>query len=318
MSSERVIINEDRLASTIDIILAAKQNKTFVFSEGYFSPEEPYINSLISVGEKIGNPDFAADALFLTTSLIRGNRTKLFFSDRIIDEDNIRKYSWIFEPKKVISAGNANTVEAGRQFFKPAGYCITALDNWHYNCRVIDINGGSISRCFDNLDGDWSRIEKFVYLRNRAKSSEKIKAGSLLNYGQHLAYLAFQWLSYYNLYEFTNIDTIPVDFQLARIAIQTDSVVLKGEPNVDEVIARGLTPAFMKICAEKKIDPREVSQVLWSFGSEGCNNKLHSTCPLGDRCVRYITSKKYQRDGKFSDEDEGRHEYVNLSFPFEV
>ncbi len=308
MSIERVIIDEQRLTQVIKTVLATKDNKEFVFAGNYISPEVPYVDSLIKVGNELKNPDFASNALFLTTALIRGNNTRSFFNSRLVDPRNILENSWIFEPEKVLSKGKVLTEETCRKFFRPAGYCVNAIYNWFYNCQVIKNNGGSITRCFDNLDGDWKRIEKFVYLRNRAKTSEKIKAGSLLNYGQHLTYLAFQWLSYYGLYKFTNLKTIPVDFQLARISIQTDAIAINGNPNVDEIITRGLTPAFIKVCKENSFDPREVSQALWSFGNEGCNNKLHGECPLENLCVRYITSKKYQTSGRLSSKDEGRYE----------
>lgn len=304
MNAERVVLNEKRLTEVVQIVLETRRGQKFVFSEGYISPEEPYVNLLKEYGERIDNPAFAVNAIFLSTSLVRGNRTREFL-EKLTDPEKIATYAWIFDPAQVVLRGDKATQKACLEFFRPRGYCRDAIPKWSHNSQIIMNNGGDVRNFFDKFDGDANATAKAIYVRNRAKTWEK--EGTFWGYGQKLTHLAIQWISLYGLYDFKNIEHLPVDFQTARIAIQTDALTLTGEVNADEVIARTLMPGIRKICLEKGIDPREISQALWTFGSEGCNNKRHEDCPLANICVRYITSKSYQRTGKFSSLDEGRY-----------
>jgi hypothetical protein len=305
MNAERVVLNEKRLIEVIQVVLETRRGQKFVFSEGYTSPEEPYINLLKEHGKRISNPAFAVNAVFLSTSLVRGNRTRPFL-ENISDADKIANYAWIFDPAQVLQRGDKATQKACLEFFRPPGYCRDAIPKWYHNSQVIMNNGGDVRNFFNKFDGDANTIAKAIYVRNRAKIWEK--EGTFWGFGPKLSHLAIQWISLHGLYDFKNIEHLPVDFQIARIAIQTDALTLTSEANADEVIARGLMPGIRKICLEKGIDPREVSQALWTLGSEGCNNKRHNDCPLANICVRYITSKSYQRTGRFNSQDEGRYE----------
>lgn len=307
MTIENVIVNKDRLSNVIQTVLQAQENRIHVFSKDQISPEEPFIALLIEHGNKIRNSAFAPNALFLTVSLIRGNKTGPFLTT-LTDQERIIQHAWIFMPEEVLSRGEKETEKACMSFFEPPGYCRDVLSKWTHNCQILRQNNGDIRIFFDRHNGDAEEIAKAIFVRNRAKTWEKTNKSTFLGYGPKLTYLALQWISLYGLYDFKNIKNLPVDFQIARIAIQTNAITFpNGEANVDSVITRNLLPAIREICSEKNIDPREVSQTLWALGSRACNKKLHLNCPLENTCQIYITSNYYQRTGKFKAEDEGRY-----------
>jgi hypothetical protein len=204
------------------------------------------------------------------------------------------------EPDEVMEA-------ALRSFFQPRGYNANSIKAWKYNLAILEEKyDGDFRNFLKANENDAPKVVKALYVRNRAKTKEK--EGTFRRYGPKLATLAVQWIAQYKLCELKNAEKIgvPLDFQLARIFIQTDGVLLKGRVNVDSVVYRTLMPKIKQICKDEGIDPREVSETLWLIGSQLCSSRLHDQCPLESICTKLISSNSYQREGILDPTDIGR------------
>lgn len=101
---------------------------------------------------------------------------------------------------------------------------------------------------------------------------------------------------------------IPVDFQVSRVMIQTNAVVLKEPCSTQDVSVRIILPVLTEIFESEKINPRLVSEAIWFIGSRCCNKSRHDLCPISDLCTSLISRESYDRSGKFDPADVGRYD----------
>lgn len=244
---------------------------------------------------------------FLTTAFILGSDTGKFFG-RLKNADVLEHYSWIFDPKEALLKSDEAIKKGCAEFFRPAGYNSWVVHEWPYNLRLLgQIYEGDIRKFFDSHNGDSEKIIEALMVRPRAKSKEKRDKNAFTRYGPKIAALVVQWMRQYGLYKFrdSHEGRVPVDFQVARVLIQTGAVILNQPENAHQVTTT-IDRALMQICSENGWQSREVSEALWNIGNLGCNNRNHDKCPVSNECVKLISRKPYDKNGKFDPKDTGR------------
>jgi hypothetical protein len=307
MNTERLRVDRNRIEEVVSKVLTAKEQRQFIFAEDITPPEQPFVDLMIKTGNEMGKDSFAVNALFLTTTFCFGDRTKNFFR-RITNKERLNEYSWFFIPEEVVKQEPKYVEGLCHKLFGPLSYNGNATSGWFYNCKIlVEKYDGDVRNFFKEHEDDAQKIVKALYVRNRAKTSEKI--GKFRRFGPKLAHLAVQWTTQYKLYELNNLENagLPVDFQLGRIMIQTEGIRLHSPVNTDAVVYRTLLPLLTEICREKGWDSRKVSDALWTLGSNCCGYGKHNQCPVEDLCTSRISSKPYQDKGLFDPTDNGRY-----------
>jgi hypothetical protein len=245
--------------------------------------------------------NLALNALFLTSTSVFAERTSWIFQ-RITSETLINRYLWLFDPSEVVRKGNRLTSLAAHNFIRPGGYNAIALKQWHHNCLVIkDKYGGSVANFFEANGNDSQRIYEALVV----KPQEKGKVG-FRRFGEKLAALLIQWVNRYNLHPLTGDAGVPIDFQVGRISIQTKALEVNA-PLHKNTATRLLRPAFNQVVTELGISPAEISQAFYTIGSQACNPRLHTGCPLNSVCTSLISREPFDRKGVFDPKDTGRY-----------
>lgn len=298
MSIERIAVDKERIAGVIGICLEARQDQTFIFSKDIIPPEERYIGLLKQYSQEIGDDRFLLNALFLTTTMVFASNTQRFFRG-ISNYDQLEEYSWIFMPEIVVSMDEDEVKEACRKFLKPAGYSQNALKQWVHNCKVLtEKYDGDLRNFFSENSDDAIKIIRSLEVFPRAHSADK---KDFRRYGPKLSRLFLQWVQQYELYSLENADEfgLPIDFQVARIIIQTGGLRLDGPAQAHSLTYKVLLPLLISLCSEKGWEPKDVSNTLWSIGNNCCNTKRHDQCPVNNSCEGQISRKPYDKDGMF-------------------
>lgn len=299
---ERIILDRALLEKLVVQAVEARENKEGIFAQTIIPPEEDFIKLAREHGEK-----FALHALFfLSTTIFADNSTTLL--RRVSIPESFEAFAWLFDPVKVVS--QPEKVEAAaKQYIKP-GYNENALFEWEHNARVIlGKYEGDLRNFFAEHNYDAPSILKALVGPKRKAGYEGFR-----RFGQKIGSLFLLWADVYHLAELKRIEEIgiPVDFQVIRLAIQTDAVKLPfGEVHKHHLVSK-LVPVFKEICKEiseeREIHPDFISKSLWYIGHLCCNKYEHSSCPLEGMCKRLISRKLLDQKGVIVPEDVGRHE----------
>jgi hypothetical protein len=249
------------------------------------------------------------NAVFLTTAFVFGDETGRLFQ-RITNSTNLNAYSWIFDPNQSNIKSDEEIMAGCTSFFQPAGYNRVVVPQWPYNLRLLlERYDSDVRNFFDIHGGDMEKIIKALIVRPRAKTVEKIKKGAFTRYGPKIAPLVVQWIDQYGLYEFdeTSRGRLPIDFQVARVLIQTGGIVL-DQPENSHQVTTAVGETFKQLTDDNGWESRLISEALWNIGNQGCNKKQHEACPVEQECDRLISRTPYDRGGKFDPKDVGRWE----------
>jgi hypothetical protein len=303
MSPEQITVDKRRMTEVITAILNPPVNQEILIPTEIEPPEKKFIDLINQYP-----PPFPLNALFLTTTMVFADNTRSLFK-KITHKDLLNHYAWIFMPDKIIEAANqgTNIVDACRKFFRPGGYNGNALDQWLHNCQVLqNIYDGDIKKFFKENNGDAVRTVNALVVRPRAKTSEKPE---FRRFGPKIASLFVQWVGFYDLYQLQNINqiSIPIDFQIARIAIQCRAIDFQTPITADLITRRRLSPLITDICQENNFIPANVSEAMWEVGNQRCNKRQHRGCPVENLCTRIISRIPYDKGGKFDPTDIGRY-----------
>ena len=308
IEQQRYQIDKDRAKSVIEKALAGREARTGFFATN-FQPEKQFIEIAQEYGTQTENEAFCLNALFMTTPFVIAQNTGQFFN-RITDAKLLNDYAWIFDPSTAInettSDPNGVLRKACLDYFRPAGYSVNALGQWMHNLSVLnEKHQGDIRNFFRECEDDAVKVVDALVVRPRAKSSEKT---GFRRYGPKLARLFVQWVNQYELYVLKNSGEVgvPVDFQIARVLIQTDAIPLSEPVQAHTITHKVLLPMFTELCNENGFKPQEVSEALWTIGSVGCSNRRHEDCPVASLCNRMISRNPYDRGGMFDPTDVGR------------
>jgi hypothetical protein len=306
---EQLQVDENQVHQVISTALEAKRTGMGIFSPDIPMPERSFIDLAKLHEAQIGDPLFALHALFLVTTLAFNQNTRAFFN-RITKPSSFEKYYWLFQPAVVVKfaqespESNQIILDALDDYFTPAGYAGNALAEWVHNCRVImnDKNKGDLRNFFTQNDNDALKIVKALVVAERTKSKYK---PDFRRFGPKLAPLVIQWINQYGLYRFTNVDKIgpPVDFQLSRVFIQTKGIIippdLKEGAQAHYLMNVILGPLLKTMCIANNLDPRLVSEALYTIGNRLCGKRKHLECPIASLCTRKMYSQKKIVKGRF-------------------
>jgi len=279
-------IDEDRALLVISTALRQREN-----AEEIELPEEHYYKFLCEQGL---DERQRLNALFLTSTMILQSRTGVFLDRLSNNPDNFSEYAWIFEPSEVVQRGEKETKETCKKYLVPMGRQQNALEGWYHNCEVLhDKYDDDIRNFFQKHDNDAEKIWKALYVGPRVKTWQK----EFRRLGPKLSALFLQWVGKFDLYPLENIDTfgLPVDIQIARIAVQTGIVNLNSEIDIHHLTFNILLPLITKLCKEMEWRCRDVSEALWLLGSEGCSKRteeIEETCPLRKHCTQELVPSK--------------------------
>lgn len=303
MGIEAIKINRNRIIEVINTSLRVKEKGLGFFKE--IPPEQNYIDLLKKHGEEIGDEKFALQALFFTTTIVRGDDTEQLFK-RIADENLIKRFDWIFKPDEVLKRKD-KVIDACFQFFRPGGYNSDAFGQWVHNSNILENKfGGNLNNYFEHYHDDATEIINALMVRPRAKTFEK---PDFRRFGPKLSRLFIQWVNQYGFYNLKNTDKngIPIDFQIGRILIQTKGVEISKPTKTHDISHRVLIPVLTEIFTSEGFNPQLVSETLWTIGSRGCNKKRHQICPLENICTSLISRDPYDDGGVFDPRDVGRY-----------
>jgi len=297
-----IIVDEARILATIERALEARRNKEGLFIQAVVPPERDFIELAKKYGEEIGSEVFVLHALFfLSTTIYADDSTRLL--KRVAKPQQFRHYAWIFQPEKVHEYSNSEVVWAAKQLIKP-GYNVRALADWQHNASVIvEKYDGDLRNFFAEHDNDAPKILKALVGPARKKDWEGFR-----RFGPKLGRLFLQWVQQYGLADLKNTEEIgvPVDFQVARLIIQTGGIHLSEPTHKGVLQEKILTLALAKLCQQNKLSPQLVSETLWLIGNRCCNNYAHHLCPLACRCDRLISRSPFDESGFFDPADVGR------------
>jgi hypothetical protein len=304
MSCEGVTAYPDRIEEVVRTSIQAMKNKEGLFAFVDPQPEKPFIELA-----KTRGPEFALNATFLISTMVIGSKTEPFFR-RISVPERFEKFSWLFKPNEAVRRTDEQITNACYEYFIPAGRQAEPIPQWPYNCRKLANDySGSVREYFRKRDYDALRIYKDIVKWPRARTKDK----EITRLGPKLTKLMIQWVRDYNLCELTNSDEVgvPVDFQLTRVMIQTRGLILDEPKNCHQLVQNVLPDEFDRL-SRKGYRPEDISKSLWTIGSGGCSYKKHDECPVKDLCTRLISSKIYDREGKFDPKSVGRYKWSSL------
>lgn len=300
MSHEGITTYPDRIEEVVKLSIQAMKSREGLFEYFDPQPERHFIDLVKAKGQ-----EFALNAVFLTSTMVLGGQTARLFK-RISDSDRFEENSWLFEPNEVVGKRPSTVISALFNYIRPAGRESASIFQWQYNCRLIRKKyGGFVSNYLKARDNDALRVYKDLVVRPRAKTYEK----EIRRFGPKIAKLFIQWVREYELFPLGNMENVglPVDFQVARVVIQTGGLNLE-EPVGAHFMTHDLLPEIFKEMVERGYKQEEISKALWSIGSGGCGPKKHDLCPVKDRCTRLISSFPYDRRGIFDPRDVDRYQ----------
>lgn len=301
MGIENITVNRGRIQEVITCALEARQDRTHLFSQEILAPEKEFVDLIKAYSVLERDERFAANALFLTTSLVFAEDTAAFFK-RISDPELFSKYSWLFIPEIVLIT--LEVEDSCKKYFRPGGYSQIALNQWQHNCRLmVEKYGGDIRNFFKENDNDAVKIVNALVVYPRKKDKEGFR-----RFGPKLARLIVQWVKQYDLYPLSNTEKVgvPIDFQVARLLVQTNGLTFENPVRQNDVAVKILTPLLVTLCEENGWDPKDVSETLWFIGNMGCNERRHQDCPLDDKCTSLLSRTLYDSKGLIDPTDIGR------------
>lgn len=294
-----VHFDEERIALVIHQITQARDQKTGLFRWDIKPPEEAFVNLCKE------NLVFPLNALFLLTTTVYADNSARQFT-RICEPASFRKYKWLFDVKKVSRRTNSSVIDAGMAYLTP-GYNGRALSYWKHNASLIqDQFGGDLNEFFRILGYDAPTILSVL-----AQPKDKASYDGFRGYGPKLSRLFLLWADYYKLtfkpLKRINEIGIPIDFQVARLLIQTSGINLSRETHKHWVQNPNLQEILVDAIEKDGHSPLYVSEGLWFTGSICCNSRLHTICLLASECTSLISREPYDRRGSFNPKDVGRN-----------
>lgn len=313
---EQVILDEIRLRKVVIYAVDAYQGRKDIFAREVVPPEEPFMKLARAYGREVyggqeGADRFARDALLLLmTTLYADNST--FQLRRVSNPESFKKFAWLFMPAEVIKRSKEEVVAAAKEYIRP-GYNVMALPLWQHNARVIkEKYKGDLINFFAEHDFDAPEILKALIGPARKTDYEGFH-----RFGQKLGSLFLLWIDAYDLARLERIYEIgiPVDFQVTRLAVQTEALRLPHgavhKHHVVNTVANSLKRICQESAKERNISPDFISKALWNIGHLCCNSYDHGSCPLRGICTSLISRTPLDKLGLIDPRDVGRFEKPN-------
>lgn len=300
-----IIVDQEHILSVVQRALEGRKNKEGIFAseQEVIPPEKDFIELMQHWGKLKGSERYTSNALFFTTTTVYADNSTRQFK-YMSDKFNYLRHGWIFDPDLVVRRKNSQVIRAANDLIRP-GYNRQALERWQHNAQVL----------VDNYEGDVGCLfAKHNYnapaiLDTLMGPRRKEKWTGFHRFGPKLGRLFLQWAHQYKLAPLKNMEAIgvPVDWQVARIVIQTGGVAIDHPVNKHWILDKTLIPLFTSLCQENGFSSQEVSETLWLIGNRCCNDEKHDLCPLSSLCTRYISRDPLDRNGLFDPTDRGRY-----------
>lgn len=313
---EQVILDKVRLKEVVICAVDAYREGRGVFARRIIPPEEPFIRLARVYGREVyegeeGEDRFARDALFLLmTTLYADNSTSQL--RRVSNPESFRRFAWLFMPAEVIKRPKEEVVAAAKEYIRP-GYNVMALPLWQHNARVIkEKYKGDLINFFAEHDFDAPEILEVLMGPARKTDYEGFH-----RFGQKLGSLLLLWIDAYELAKLERIYEIgiPVDFQVTRLAVQTEALRLPHgavhKHHVVNTLVNSLKGICQELAEERDISPDFISKALWNIGHLCCNSYDHGSCPLRRMCTSLISRTPLDRLGLIDPRDVGRFKKPN-------
>lgn len=312
-----IVIDERRVLIVVKRLFKARAEGSGFF-KGVTVPEEGFVKLIKEFEEKERIDGFALHALFfMTSTLFADNSTRAL--NFVSEPWRFRLYSYLFQPEKVVTRSEDQLLKDANDFIRP-GYNRRAIEKWMHNARVI-VNkyDGKLINFFAQHDMYVPAIlpaligPKRKHIWNRHKSANDPdyykEWDGFHRFGDKIARLFLLWVHKYDVARLKNIDEIgiPIDFQVMRVLAQTAGYNL-DEPTHKGPVLKALIPFFTEFCKKYNFSPLDVAELIWLVGHTGCNNYLHTTCPLAEFCDKLISRKPLDSAGLIDPTDTGRWE----------
>lgn len=303
----KIYTDPDRIVEMMKQALSGREKGVGIFAHKIVPPEIFLIERLKSYERKSQSEAFALHALFfISSTMFADNSTRQL---NLIKNKFNGRYAWLFKPDLVTRRRDSEVIALANNLIRP-GYNRNALPGWKTNATVLVRDyKGDIRNFFANFDNSAP-----VILNKLTGKGEKGKKGyqGFIRFGPKLGRLYLQWVQQYGLHSLENIDEIgiPVDWQVARLVLQTGGIKIEGEQSVHKhwILDKNLTPLLTTLCQSNGLSPQEVSETLWLIGNRCCNKYQHNLCPLESLCDRMISREPLDKDGLFDPRDTGRWE----------
>lgn len=297
-----VFVDKERVLVTVKRASEARENREGIFACKVRPPEEKFIDRVKTYGQEQCLDNFALHALFFTiTTLFADNSTKQL--NGINKRFDPQTHARIFIPRVIVESREEDVVETARDLIRPSVNDI-AIHKWFHNAKLLcDKYDGDLKNFFSGHQNEAPAILAGLTGPKRKEGWEGFH-----RFGPKIGRLFLQWVGQYDLAEITKVDEIgiPVDFQVARLVIQTGGVKLTEATHKHWILEQQLVPLFEEICKENGLSSARVSETLWLIGSECCNSRLHHLCPLSSLCDRLISRSPLDAEGIFDPDDVGR------------
>lgn len=309
--AERVIIDTAKVLEVIKRATEGFQNQEGFFGEGVNPPETKFIELIREYGFMMGSEAFPLHALFFIMPPLYADNSYRYFKFAS-DEAQFREHVWLFDPQQAVE--HEDEVEAAATDYLKPGHNRPALSQWVHNAKVLQESyGGDIRNFFAECG-----YEALKICESLEGPHGKADWKGFRRFGPKLSRLYLLWLEKYNLSHFYNLEKIgiPVDWQVARILIQTDAVQLDGPVHKNQVMEKGLIPLLNSpFLASFGVDQFSAAEAMWLTGSLGCNTGDHGGCPVESVCQRLISRRPLDEKGVFDPTDQGRFQpYQNRLF----
>ena len=302
-----VDISRDRIFDVIESALSSRGRNEGFFGGEFPAPEVPFIAKLKTLALETGEKNLLLHGAFLSTTMLFLDSSTNQLS-RLVKPEAFDKYNWLFDPGQVVAKSEAEVHEAVERYLRPNANR-EAVPFWYKNAALIVLRyGGDLNNYLRSHDFSAPALAKDLAIAKR-----KHPDISFHRFGPKIARLFLHWVQQYSLAseqlkDFHKIG-IPIDFQIIRILVQTGAITLHGATPIGRIL-RPLSPLMEEICEEISrkhgVGVNYISQTLWLTGVRGCNELMHSQCPLAPECDKLISRDPFDSDSLVVPYDVGR------------
>lgn len=297
-----MVVDQERIVAMMERALEGRRNEEGLFAQEIVPPEKDFVDLAKEYGERAGSEKFALHAVFfLTPTVFADNSTQqLKYAS---DPSRFAAHAWLFEPERVALSPEEEFLRAAKDFIRP-GYNVRALPGWQHNARLL------MSKYDGDLRNFFAEYQNDAPTLLQALIGPKRKMGweGFHRFGPKVGRLFLQWVEQYELAPLNRADEIgiPVDFQVARLVIQTGGVKLFEAIHKHWVLGE-LVPLLPLLLQRTALSPQLTSETLWLIGNRCCNPYRHDLCPLSELCDRLISRERFDDEGLFDPKDVGRY-----------
>jgi hypothetical protein len=311
-------VDEDRA-----LVVVKKAMKAYESEQGLYGklshPERPFIDLVSTYGQDVTDPNYSLNSLFFFTTVVFGDNTSRLLA-RAANPEKFEPNSYMFMPEvtafdyidedadeeKLLERKLEHDLVGDAQEWLKLSYNVKSIPLWPKNAHVlVDQYRNDLNNFFEE-----NNFHAPTVLKNLVGPENKKKWKRFHRFGPKVGRLFMIWADQYALpgKKFSDMNQIgiPVDFQVARVMIQTGVLNLGKPTHQNIVLEKTLVPFFEYFCPKYGYEGWKVSAALWNVGHLGCNKERHDICPVNGQCFNLISRAPYDKSGLFDPRDKGR------------